>query len=176
MRTLELVLLMSLFSVNVPAAELAGGEDARVTRESRFSILPVNTCRTSKYGPRSLDGREDFHSGTDFRAAVGTPVVAVGDGVVTGIGSTDLCGKYVEIKFENPSVYGHYCHLSSVTGSLEVGSSVRAGQTVGKSGKTGTRSPHLHFVLKPRPGLSGLKRPGKSFNPEQYLPALRPCG
>ena len=88
MRTLELVLLMSLFSVNVPAAELAGGEDARVTRESRFSILPVNTCRTSKYGPRSLDGLEDFHSGTDFRAAVGTPVRIGGMDVAAMAGET----------------------------------------------------------------------------------------
>jgi len=66
---------------------------------------------TSPYGPRS-DG---FHYGIDLRARTPLPVYAMADGVVDGIGDTDVqCsgvsfGRFVLIKYNNglASTYGH---------------------------------------------------------------------
>jgi murein DD-endopeptidase MepM/ murein hydrolase activator NlpD len=88
------------------------------------------------------------HGGVDFRASVGTPVFAMADGEVYGVGNTDnTCvgtsfGKWVFIKYNNglASTYGH---LSLI--KVNQGQSVKRGDVVGYSGNTGhTTGPHLH--------------------------------
>ncbi|MES3031918.1 MAG: peptidoglycan DD-metalloendopeptidase family protein [Patescibacteria group bacterium] len=91
------------------------------------------------------------HSGVDFRASVGTPVMAMADGAVEGVGDTDLTcrgasfGKFVFIKYSNglSSTFGH---LSLIKASE--GQKVKRGQVVGYTGNTGhTTGPHLHISL-----------------------------
>ena len=122
---------------------------------------PLNSIIvTSFYGNRcllSLYGSCKFHYGLDFRAVVGTPVLAMAGGVVEGIGNTDSAcqgasfGKWVFIRYNNglSSTYGH---LSSITAN--VGQKVSAGDTVGLSGgKKGvfgsgsSTGPHLHVSV-----------------------------
>ena len=172
-----LITLLSLLPELAFNAEIADPEStapkASESSEGKFHILPIDSCVTSRYGSRTKAGRPDFHSGADFRARTPIPIKSIGDGEVISITPTALCGHCVEIKFDNPSVFGHYCHLSVV--SVKPHQLVKEGQVLGLTGMTGTRSPHLHFVLKPKAGLNGLKRPGKSFNPLQYLPTPPPC-
>ncbi len=91
------------------------------------------------------------HNGIDFRATLGTPVKAAGDGIVVGTGDTDIAcrgasyGRWVMIKHKNglSTIYGHL-DLIKVT----EGQQVNVGDVVGYSGSTGyATGPHLHFGL-----------------------------
>jgi len=91
------------------------------------------------------------HNGVDFRAAMGTPVMAMADGTVLGTGNTDLTcvgasfGKFIFIKYNNglSSTFGHMSLIKA-----DEGDAVRRGEVVGYSGNTGhTTGPHLHVSL-----------------------------
>ncbi len=91
------------------------------------------------------------HNGVDFRASVGTPVFAMADGTVLGVGDTDLTcygasfGKFIFIKYSNglSSTFGH---LSLI--KVYEGQQIKRGEMVGYSGNTGhTTGPHLHVSL-----------------------------
>lgn len=100
--------------------------------------------------PRSHGRR---HLGTDVFAPSGTPVVALADGEVTAIdssdafdGESDLGGISVSVSTDVGRFY--FAHLASVADGLEVGQPVRAGQVVGAVGDTGNArggAPHLHL-------------------------------
>ncbi len=87
------------------------------------------------------------HYGVDFGAPIGTPVYAVGDGVITKTGYDKANGKY--IKMRHNSVYSSaYCHLSRIKPGIKSGRRVKQGQTIGYVGKTGLATgPHLHLAF-----------------------------
>ncbi len=126
---------------------------------------PVENVRvTSLFGPRW--GK--FHYGTDFRASVGTKVMAMASGEVLGTGDTDVAcrgasfGKWVFIKYNNglSSTYGHLSFISS-----RVGQKVEAGDVVGLSGNTGSSTgPHLHVGVYASDGVKIETVPSKSCN------------
>lgn len=103
------------------------------------------------------------HRGTDFAAAQGTPILAIGDGTVSDVKSGGELGNQVYITHSNGFV-SHYCHLSTVSASK--GSTVAQGKQIGAAGNTGTNShgAHLHFVLY----SSG----GGSVDPFNYISGL----
>lgn len=91
------------------------------------------------------------HPGIDIEASIGTPVVAIADGVVITAdhaGGGDA-GKWVAIQ------HGHGWVSRSMHFSLVMvvrGQVVRKGQIIGMSGTTGKSSgPHLHLDLKLAP-------------------------
>ena len=87
------------------------------------------------------------HKGTDYAAAMGTPVRAIGDGVVTRAGWGSGYGNLLEIRHRNGYVT-RYGHLSRFAGGVHVGSHVTIGQTVAFVGMTGLATgPHLHFEV-----------------------------
>jgi murein DD-endopeptidase MepM/ murein hydrolase activator NlpD len=87
------------------------------------------------------------HYGVDFAAPTGTPVRAVGDGVVQEVGYKGSAGKMVKIT-HNATYATAYLHLNSIGSKLEVGSKVHRGQVIGTVGSTGLASgPHLHYSL-----------------------------
>lgn len=86
------------------------------------------------------------HLGIDYAAATGTPVVSIGDGVVTKKGyQAGGGGNYIYIKHN--SVYTTcYMHLHGYAKGMAPGVKVRQGQLIGYVGKTGLASgPHLDF-------------------------------
>lgn len=106
------------------------------------------------------------HNGQDFRASIGTPVKAMADGVVAGIGDTDVqCpgvsfGRFILIKYNNglASTYGH---LSLI--KVSKGDKVSSGQIVGYSGNTGySTGPHLHVSIYARDAVDLKTLPSKS--------------
>ncbi len=106
------------------------------------------------------------HNGVDFRASVGTPVLAMASGTVVGTGNTDeTCagasfGGWVLIKYDNglASTYGHLSLIKAVKDQT-----VRAGDIVGYSGNTGySTGPHLHLSLYPRDAVSVQTRASKT--------------
>ena len=88
------------------------------------------------------------HQGVDYTAAVGTPVWAVADGVVTIAGETGAGGNTVCLRHHN-GLETCYLHLSSFGAGILVGARVSQKQVIALSGNTGrTTGPHLHYALK----------------------------
>ena len=84
------------------------------------------------------------HTGVDYAAPMGTPVVAIGDGVVIEKGYKGQAGNMVKIK-HNSTYTTAYLHLSKY-GKINVGSHVSQGQVIGYVGSTGASTgPHLDF-------------------------------
>ena len=85
------------------------------------------------------------HTGVDYAAPKGTPVMSIGDGVVTGKKYEGAGGNTVRIRHN--SVYSTaYLHLSAYAKGLKVGQRVRQGQVIGYVGSTGrSTGPHLDF-------------------------------
>jgi murein DD-endopeptidase MepM/ murein hydrolase activator NlpD len=85
------------------------------------------------------------HNGIDYGAPVGTPIMAVGAGVVTVAGNRGPSGNMLAIKHN--SVYEtEYKHMSAFAAGIHAGSRVEMGQVVGYVGQTGLATgPHLHF-------------------------------
>lgn len=85
------------------------------------------------------------HTGVDYAAPKGTPVMSIGDGVVTSRKYEGAGGNTVRIRHN--SVYSTaYLHLSSYAKGLKVGQRVRQGEVIGYVGSTGrSTGPHLDF-------------------------------
>ncbi len=121
---------------------------------------PVPGVFTSRYGKsRWFNGKfGGRHGGVDMRASVGTRVKAAAAGVVTLTGDFYFAGKCVCVS-HGAGFSTFYCHLSEI--SVKEGESVKAGQTLGLSGKSGrVTGPHLHFATVWR---------GIFFDPEPLL-------
>ena len=113
-------------------------------------------CVTQFFGYTSFAraggyGAKKGHNGVDFRAPIGTPVLAAENGTVSAAGDTDLgCrgasyGKWILIAHPN-GLSTLYTHLSNI--SVAAGQDVLRGSTIGHSGKTGyATGPHLHFTV-----------------------------
>ncbi|MEE2751090.1 MAG: peptidoglycan DD-metalloendopeptidase family protein, partial [Myxococcota bacterium] len=82
------------------------------------------------------------HLGTDFGAPRGTPIRAVGDGVISHSGTSGGYGKLVKINHSGP-YETRYAHLSRIL--VRHGQRVKQGQIIGHVGATGLATgPHLH--------------------------------
>jgi len=87
------------------------------------------------------------HTGVDFAAQRGTPVRAVGDGVIAEAGWNGSYGKAIDIKHD-PTYMSRYAHLDSFAPGIRAGTAVIKGQVIGYVGSTGrSTGPHLHFEL-----------------------------
>jgi len=85
------------------------------------------------------------HNGVDFAMPIGTPVKAIGDGVVTRVHHHPFAGKYVEIQHGGQYVT-RYLHLHKTL--VRRGQRVQTGDRIALSGNTGrSTGPHLHFEL-----------------------------
>lgn len=96
------------------------------------------------------------HTGTDYRAAVGTNLFATRGGVVEQVGWGSLgsaYGFYVLIRCVTEGGQTRkalYAHMSS--SPLRVGQTVGMGDFIGRSGDTGnTSGPHLHYEERTSP-------------------------
>jgi murein DD-endopeptidase MepM/ murein hydrolase activator NlpD len=85
------------------------------------------------------------HTGVDYAAPRGTPVVAVGDGIVTLAAYKGGGGNTVKIR-HNSNYTTAYLHLSGYGKGIKKGVKVKQGQVIGYVGSTGlSTGPHLDF-------------------------------
>lgn len=85
------------------------------------------------------------HTGVDYAAPAGTPVVALGDGVVTFRAYKGGGGNTIKIRHNSTYETG-YLHLSKYAKGLQVGKYVKQGEVIGYVGSTGASTgPHLDF-------------------------------
>lgn len=114
-----------------------------------FLKAPLNYSRISSgfsYARRHpVTRRVQPHTGVDYAAPKGTPVLSIGDGVVTSMKYEGAGGNVVRIRHN--SVYTTaYLHLSKFGPGLKAGQRVRQGQVIGYVGSTGrSTGPHLDF-------------------------------
>jgi murein DD-endopeptidase MepM/ murein hydrolase activator NlpD len=87
------------------------------------------------------------HTGVDFAAQRGTPVRAVGDGVISQAGWNGTYGKAIDIQHD-ATYMTRYAHLHRLADGIRDGVPVKKGQIIGYVGSTGrSTGPHLHFEL-----------------------------
>jgi murein DD-endopeptidase MepM/ murein hydrolase activator NlpD len=104
------------------------------------------------------DGRT--HHGIDFRAPIGTGVLAVAPGTVDGLGWDDAGGGWFIRLRHADGTTTHYGHLAEFIVERS-GDAVEAGARIAYSGNTGTTTgPHLHF---------GWRRDGQWLDPTSAL-------
>lgn len=118
------------------------------TLQSTSFIMPLESPITSDFGTKRVynGSLQGYHSGTDFKADVGTPIVASSDGTVKIAKNRFYAGNSVVID-HGYGVYTGYYHLSQI--QVKVNQKVKQGEVVGLSGKTGrVTGPHLHFSMR----------------------------
>lgn len=125
------------------------------------SPLPENFEVSSSFGWRMhpIKKVKKMHKGMDFRAPMGTPVMATADGeVVKAVKQKTGYGNMVIIKHDDTykTLYGQLSEIN-----VQHGQRVKKGQVIGKVGNSGASTgPHLHYeVIKD----------GEQINPEPFV-------
>jgi len=146
--------------VDPPADELERIESERKKVEGIFAtptrerycsqpfVVPVPGTATSSFGRRSIinGAPRGQHTGTDFQAATGTPVVAPNRGKIALAADQYFPGNTIIID-HGLGVYSYLAHLSKFT--VEEGAMVERGQRIALSGATGrVTGPHLHWTMR----------------------------
>jgi hypothetical protein len=110
------------------------GEDVRLTSGFGFRRHP-------------LLGETKMHTGIDWSAPTGTPILAAGSGTIEESGRKGYNGNYIRIRHAN-GYQTAYSHMSRFAPGAAPGVKVRQGQVIGYIGSTGLSSgPHLHFEI-----------------------------
>ncbi len=126
------------------------------------AIKPSGGILLSGFGMRDhpILGYRRPHNGLDFRADVGSPVYATGDGRIKYAGRQGNLGRIVIIDhgFGYETVYAH---LSAFENGIRSGAEVKRGQQIAKAGDSGlAEGPHLHYEIRLH---------GKHVDPLYYL-------
>ena len=133
----ETVILQATYGVATPQRFW----DGAFVRPSPAPVTDVYGSRRSYNGGPATGS----HSGVDFGAAAGSPVIAAAAGNVVLARAVPVRGNMVIID-HGAGVLTGYCHLS--TFSVEPGQPVGAGDLIGAVGTTGlSTGPHLHWEL-----------------------------
>lgn len=121
-------------------------------RSARQFLLrnPVPNGRfTSGFGGRRhpILGYVRAHTGVDWAAPRGTPIIASGNGTVEEAGWTGGYGRQTIIRHANGYV-SSYSHQNAIADGVRPGARVRQGQVIGYVGSTGlSTGNHLHYEL-----------------------------
>lgn len=110
----------------------------------------TNPNMSSHYGPRDF-ASDPWHTGVDFAAPTGTPILSACDGIVLFKAQMpNGFGNYIVVyhgDYNGESVATMYGHMSAF-GNYKAGDHVSAGDVIGYVGSTGlSTGPHLHFQL-----------------------------
>lgn len=163
---------------NVPQAE------AKQAQESKDYSFPLRRDEfmliTSPFGMRQdpINGsKQQMHKGIDIRTKQDDVLATESKGKVASVNANanTAGGKSVEVEYERENgdkVKVSYLHLSSI--DVKVGDEVNAGQKLGVSGNTGTRTTgeHLHFGVK-QISSNGTSR---DLDPTSYLAEIAQKG
>lgn len=115
----------------------------------RKPVRGSNVRLTSGFGYRRhpILRERRMHTGTDWAAPTGTPILAAGRGVIEEAKRKGAYGNYVRIKHAN-GYQTTYAHMSRFKPGIRPGLKVRQGQVIGYVGTTGLSSgPHLHYEV-----------------------------
>jgi len=120
------------------------------TAKRKLRATPINGARlSSSYGSRKhpILGYRKMHSGVDFAAPRGTPILAAGSGTVERANRYGSFGNYVRIRHTD-GYKTAYAHMKGFARGIKAGSRVRQDQVIGYVGTTGrSTGPHLHYEV-----------------------------
>ena len=141
--------------------------EGRSMRKS-FLRAPINfkyvSSNFSKARFHPVQKRWKAHRGTDYVAAVGTPVMAAGDGKVIEASYNKYNGNYVFIQ-HGEKYTTKYLHFKKK--AVKKGDIVKQGQTIGYLGSTGLASgPHVHYEFL----VDGVHRNPRTVDLPKALP------
>lgn len=154
--------------------DLPQGQYSMPVKREEFMLI------TSPYGQRidPMDrSKTQIHHGIDIKAHNDALLATENNGKVVGVNHNTNTGggKSVTIEYDRPDgskTRVQYMHLSEI--NVKVGDTVNAGQKIGVSGNTGTRTTgeHLHF------GVINIGQDGKQqwVNPAAYLAEINAKG
>ena len=118
--------------------------------EKALMKTPINGARlSSPFGMRKhpILGFNKKHTGTDFAAKEGTPIMASGSGTISRAKWCGGGGNCIKIK-HNSTYSTIYAHMKNFAKGLRVGKKVKQGQIIGYVGSTGmSTGPHLHYEV-----------------------------
>lgn len=170
MRTSKLLFIVMILAVparDVLACQMPEGATWLGTNKP---VLGGGVTLTSKFGPlfHPLLQEMKMHSGIDWGASLGSPVVAAARGEIVSAGRQGYNGNTIIIGHGNGR-QTLYAHLSEFMASI--GDCVEIGTAIGKVGATGLASgPVLHFeVLINGQAVDPLAVPTKSI-PDSLQP------
>jgi murein DD-endopeptidase MepM/ murein hydrolase activator NlpD len=125
-------------------------QDGRSIRQFLLRNPVPNARMTSSFGMRAhpILGRSLMHTGTDWAAPRGTPIIAAGNGTVEKAGwDSGGYGNQTLIRHGNGYV-SSYAHQSAIAKGVREGTKVTQGQIIGYVGSTGqSTGSHLHYEL-----------------------------
>ena len=137
------------------------------------SSAPVEGPVGSGFGFRNdpFTGHAALHTGLDFPADVGTPIVVAAGGVVLSAGGHPQYGQMVEVD-HGKGLVPRYAHTSKML--VKRGDLIRRGQKIAEVGNTGrSTGPHLHFEVL----VEGVQQnPAKFLQGKGPAPALAQAG
>lgn len=149
----------------------------------------TKNCVTQYFGYTSFARSGGYngsgHNGADFRASIGTPVLAAAGGIVEATGDTDFVdrqnntgcpgasyGKWILIRHPT-NISTVYAHLASI--NVTAGQTVGKGDRIGLSGKSGyATGPHLHFTVFATQASELKSFPSRSCGRTLTVPAAHP--
>ena len=128
-------------------------------------VLPLNSYGiTATFGQYGLWA--SYHTGLDFNANSGDPILSVANGTVTATGYDGAYGNKTVVTLDDGTEIW-YCHQTSIY--VSVGDRVNGGETIGTVGATGNvTGSHLH--LEVRPGGGGPVDPFQAFVEHGIVP------
>lgn len=140
----------------------ANGENLKKTLLMAPLAVTRLTSRFTHARKHPILGVTRAHLGVDYGAPTGTPVKAVGDGIVEKRGWAGGYGNQIILK-HGAGLESYYGHLSGFARGLKQGQRVRQGQVIGFVGSTGlSTGPHLDFRLRHK---GTFINPVKAINP-----------
>ena len=93
-------------------------------------------------------GYYKMHTGTDWAAPVGTPILATGNGTIIKAAWSNGYGRHTEIQHANGYV-STYSHMLAFAKGADTGAKVVMGQVIGYLGSSGlSTGPHCHYEVK----------------------------
>ncbi|MCH7973053.1 MAG: peptidoglycan DD-metalloendopeptidase family protein [Bacteroidetes bacterium] len=138
--------------------------------QKTFLKAPIKFSRISsrftyrRFHP--VQKRYKAHLGTDYAAPQGTPIHAVGDGIIITSAYSKYNGRYIKVK-HNGTYSTQYLHMYKIASGIRPGVKVKQGQIIGYVGHTGlARGNHVCFRFW---------KNGQQVNPlKQKIPASKP--
>ena len=131
--------------------------------------IAISPRVTSSFNPRRMHPVKKKvlpHTGVDYRAPTGTPIMAAGDGKVIFRGRKGGYGNAIILQ-HGGNITTLYAHLSKFHSRTRVGQRVRQGEIIGYSGATGTvTAAHLHYEYR----VAGVHRNPRTVKLPQAQP------
>ncbi len=112
---------------------------------TQHPVVSSNLGSTFGWRIDPINGSSALHTGLDFPASTGTPIVAAAGGVVVTQEFHSAYGNMIEIDHGNDLIT-RYAHTSKVY--VQKGDLIKRGQKIAEIGTTGrSTGPHLHFEV-----------------------------